>query len=149
MLAILVIRGVLWNAREGMWKIYLSRDGICIFFWNAQNSSTFSFSLFLFEFSSRALFLNGRFSYGRLFWNAQFSIHSVRLLWNARFSIHSNSKNGHFKIIKHMKIGHFKKEHVMRIRTKKERNWKCSSFGHFKKICIFHHVINISFTCIS
>ena len=32
---------------------------------------------------------------------------------------------------------------------KRERNWKCSNFGHFKKICICHHVQNISFTSFS
>ena len=38
----------------------------------------------------------------------------------------------------------------MRIRTKKrERNWNCSNFRHFKKIGICHHVKNISFTCFS
>ena len=40
------LRGVSWNARKSMWKIYFSRDGICKFFWNAQNSNTFRFSLF-------------------------------------------------------------------------------------------------------
>ena len=86
-------------------------------------------------------FWNARFSYVRLFWNAQFSIHSVRLFWNARFSIHSSSENGHFKIIEHMKIGHFKKRaRDENSNKKRERNWKCSNFGHFKKIGTFHHV---------
>ena len=40
------IREVIWNAPKSMWKIYFSRDGICLFFWNAQNSKNFSFSLF-------------------------------------------------------------------------------------------------------
>ena len=65
-------------------------------------------------------------------------------------TLHSYSKIGHFKIIEHMKIGHFKKRARDENSNKKtERIWKCSNFGHFKKICICHHVKNISFTCFS
>jgi len=40
----------------------------------------------------------------------------------------NESKIGHFKIIEHIKIGHFKKEHVMRIRTKRERETEILRF---------------------
>ena len=37
-----IIRDVIWNAPKSMWKMYFSRDDICILFWNAPKSKTFT-----------------------------------------------------------------------------------------------------------
>ena len=116
-----VIRGVLWNARKSMWKIYFSRDGKCLIFLKCQKFEHFQFLSLFCSNSHHVLF----------FWNARFSY--VRLFWNAHFSNKNESKIGHFKIIEHMKIGHFKKSTWWEFEQKRERNWKCLNFGHFKK----------------
>ena len=140
----LYIRGVLWNALKSMWKINFSRDGICSFILKCPKFEYFQFlSLFCSNSHHVHFFWNARFSYVRLFWNAQFSIHSARkvlnLFENWAFQNKRTNKNRAFQ----------KKSTWWEFEQKRERNWKCSNFGHFKKICICHHVKNISFTCFS
>jgi len=40
------ISGVIWNDPQSMWKMYFSREAICIFIWKAPKSKTFIFGSF-------------------------------------------------------------------------------------------------------
>ena len=121
------IRGVLWNALKSMLKINFSRDGICSFILKCPKFEHFQFlSLFCSNSHHVLFFWNARFLFVRLFWNAQFSIHSARkvlnLFENWAFQNKRTNKNRAFQ----------KKSTWWEFEQKRERNWKCSNFGHFK-----------------
>ena len=114
----LIIRGVLWNARKSMWKIYFSRDCICSIFLKCPKIEHFQFlSIFCSNSYHVLFFWNARFSYVRLFWNAQFSIHYYSR--NSKCSIF-----GKFKKIEHMQSREKNIFHILvRAFHKTSRRW--------------------------
>ena len=50
------IRAVIWNAPKSMWKMYFHVRPYARKIWNAPKSNTPSFSIFLFEISSRGFY---------------------------------------------------------------------------------------------
>jgi len=109
-----------------MWKMYFSREAICILFWNAPKSNTFIFGSFFHLQTSHVFFL----------WNAP--IFYVRIFWNAPFFPFSEWKR---------KNGAFQRKNTWLIWKREiNRKWKSSILGHFKIKCIWPHVKNTSFT---
>ena len=84
------------------------------FFWNAQNSKTFNFSVFF----VRILIM--------CFFNARFSIHSARKL----LELFENRAFQYKRIYENRTL----KNTWWEFEQNRERNWKCSNFGHFKKM---------------
>ena len=103
----LLIRMVSWNARKSMWKIYFSRDGICICFWNAPKSNNFIFGSF-------SAFLKCPI-FPIWFWNGK----------NGAFRKKSNP----YMV---RKLGISKKMHVINFKTGKEPKMKFFDFWAFQ-----------------
>ena len=92
--------GIIWNAPKSMWKMYFSREAICILFWNAPNSNNFSFGSFLVLKLVTCLFFEiPHFSVVKKFEMPHFS-----------YLILKTGKMGHFKIFSIRKMGHFEKK---------------------------------------
>ena len=105
---------------------------------------------FLFELSSRALFLKCPIFICSIFlkcpifeseWIENRAFQNNRTEWIENWAFQNNRtyENRAFQ----------KKSTWWEFEQKRERNWNSSNFGYFKKICICHHVKNISFTYFS
>ena len=93
------IRGVSWNAPKSVWKMYFSREAICILFWNAPNSNNFIFGSFLVLKLVTCLF----------FEMPHFSVVKKFEMRHFTYLILEMGKMGHFKIFSYRKMGHFEK----------------------------------------